>query len=187
VSNEGSNSIAAAAEYANQQIAWYRDNPIVLFGREIKFLDKASARGFAEHVINSLIVHNPSERAKLIRDARSGLWPFADKQLRYVIAKKIELGEALPSDLREYTVDMVSGPQRMRGQQKADLFFRDIAVTIVVEALRDKFGINPTANYTGRLKGQVSGCQIVGRALGVAGMAMNYDSVAKVWERLGDI
>ena len=77
--------------------------------------------------------------------------------------------------------------RRIRGQQKADLLLRDIAVTFLVDDVCWKFGLRPRRNPAA--KHTMCGCLIVARAMaeeeGV--VALSEPAVAAIWSKYGHI
>ena len=87
----------------------------------------------------------------------------------------------------------VHGEQRKRRSEKRDYISRNLHIAIIVAVLVDEF---PTLQPTGRSARRRSHCSIVGEALfeseitkasKTVHLQRSYETVRKVWDRLGHV
>ena len=168
---------AEAVAFARAEIDWYRDNPIPMFGIDVRFLDRDDARRFARHTVKTHALHHPTNMMMICDYARAG-WDLADEALREAIIEFLDRGELLPTYLASYNMEVARGGfRRASGPKKADNFFRDIALMAVVENVGKKFGFKPTRNLASK---RPSACSIVAQAVG-----LSEPAIVAIWQRLG--
>lgn len=175
----------SALDFAKSEIEKWRDEPIDLFGIPLLWFDKQDNRRLARQIIKWTALEHPSRMMTVVDWARQG-WGLADDALRELIVEYLDRGQQLPTYLASYNMDVAAGRhRRTRGQQKADNFLRDIAITIIVERVADSFGIKPT----GRSARRKSACGVVAEALASTPGAANLGEkgVAEIWRRYGRI
>jgi hypothetical protein len=148
-------------EYAQHRVEQLRTIPIDLFGQPIRFLNSDDGERFAAHAVAQLIALQMIDKADAMKTARDG-----DPLFQHALGI---LGVPLPYR-----------PKRLQTARKRETnYFRDIALTMVVQELEERFGVKPT---TSSKAGHGNcGCGIVAEAVG----GLSYDAVAKVWGRLG--
>ncbi|MGQ7793757.1 hypothetical protein ACUN0C_15225 [Faunimonas sp. B44] len=138
--------VIAARVRADELVAFFRDTPIEFFGIEVRLLAKSDNRRLAVTVMKRLAISDEAQMGELVDYARQG-WGLAATAMRELIAEHAERGKPLPSPLLVLSVDLAARriPAGIRGQSKADLFLRDVAVSIMVEKLIEEFGLKATA------------------------------------------
>ncbi len=168
---------AEALAFARAELDWLRDNPIRMFGVDVRFLDTDDARRFVRQAMKDHALRHPTNMMKICDYARAG-WDLADEALRELIIEFQDRREPLPTYLASYSMEVMRGGFRhASGPKKADHLFRDIALMVVVENVAKKFGLNPTRN---RASKRPSACSIVASAVGLSEAA-----IVKIWQRLG--
>ena len=168
---------AEAVAFARAEIAWFRDNPVSLFGIDVNFLDAGDNRRFARHAVKTHALAHPLNMMKTADYARAG-WDLADEALREAIIEFLDRGEPMPTYLASYNMEVARGGFRhVPGPKKADNFFRDLALMMVVEKLVEKFGLKPTRN---RASKRPSACSILAQAIG-----LSEPAIVALWQRLG--
>jgi hypothetical protein len=173
---------AKALAFARDMVAVIRDQKISVFGMELSWFDKGDNRRLARQIMKSWAHHDPTQQA--VADwARSG-WDLADEALRELIIEFSDRREPLPTYLSAYSMDVARGGfRRPRGRKKSDHVLRDIAITMMVAAVIERFGLDAT----GRSPRRCSASSIVAEALGEANIARSYQAVAAIWSRYGRI
>jgi hypothetical protein len=170
---------AEAEAFARAEIAWFRDNPVSLFGIDVKFLDEDDNRRFARHTVKNHALAHPLNMMKTADYARAG-WNLADEVLRELIIEFMDRGEPMPTYLASYNMEVARGGfRRPPGPNKADKFLRDIAMMMVVQELVKKFALKPTRN---RASKRPSACSIVAQVVG-----LSEPAIVALWQRLGRV
>lgn len=180
-----SDTIAIAGDFARREIASIRDEPINIFGLDLRWFDKSDNRRLASEAIKVCALANPIQMMTVIGWAQQG-WGLAEEALRGLISEYIANGEQLPAELAAYNVELINRrPPKVRGQQKSDNFLRDIAISIVVQRVAEQFGLRPT----GRSARHLSACAVVARALTETPGVTNLSEkgVAEIWRKYGNI
>lgn len=129
----------------------------------------------------------------LIAAAKAGDPDMVDL-LRSVIIEAKSKQIDMPLEIKEYDLwKDVFGEQRKRRTEKRDYNSRNLHVAIIVAVLVDEF---PTLLATGRSARRRSACSIVGEALfevevtkanKTVHLQRSYETVKKVWDRLGHV
>jgi hypothetical protein len=171
-------------EYARRCVALFRDEPIRLFGAEANMLTKADNRVVVREIIKADALSHPTRMMATVDDARAG-WDLSDEALRELIIEFIDRGEPLPTYLASYNMDVARGfAPRVKGQQRADRIFRNLALAVIVLLLMEKFEIRPTGRGP---VGGTSACSIVARAWNkeMKVPALQYKAIETIWSEIG--
>jgi hypothetical protein len=114
----------------------------------------------------------------------------ADLALRELIAESVDRGEKLPAVLAAYNVRIINpmreAKKKKSGPGRAENFFRDVGITILVMALMDRFKLRPNRNSESRRPSRrPSASSIAAAALTEAkiDIVFGFKGVEKVWRR----
>src|SRR5262249_47578025 len=121
-----------------------------------------ASRTFVRNFMRSGALFSTNTRMAIIHLARAGD-DSADAGIRDVILEIRGRGESLPFDLDNYAIELVHGGMRhgWSGPKRKNELLRNISIALVVAAVCDRFGLQPT----GRSVRRRSGCAIVAEAL----------------------
>lgn len=168
---------AEATEFARAEIAWFHNNPVSLFGIDVRMLDEGDNRAFARHTMKGHALAHPLNMMKIVDYAWAG-WDLADEALRELIIEFEYRSETKPPPLANYAMEIARGSlRRPPGPKKSDHFLRDIALMMVVESVGQKFRLKPTRSRTSK---RPSACSIVAKTFGLSEAA-----IVALWQRFG--
>lgn len=175
---------AAALEFAREEIEWFRANKLQLLGIDVGYFDDADARHFGREMVKRYALSHTRCMMNVVDYAKAG-WDVADDALRELILEFHDRREELPTYLGAYAMDIVargSAPRHISGPKKANHFFRDIAIAVIVAKMAKQFkqfGLKPTRNA---VSSRPSICSIFATA---AALPMGEPGVNAIWRRLG--
>jgi hypothetical protein len=144
--------------FARRRVHEFQTVPIDLFGLPVRFLNKGDAERFAGHAVAAGLRAGLIDPDKARSTANDG-----DPLFQHALG----------------LLDQAERPKKLHtGRKRETNYFRDIAITMLIQELRERFELKPTASSK---NGQGDcGCGIVAEAIG-----LSYDAVCKVWGRLG--
>src|SRR5262245_61562719 len=145
------------------------------------FFDPPRSREFVRNFLR-LMLSTVDGRLTLLDLARVGE-EDAQTILRTTILELESRREPLPAEFEGYKMELIGGrvPPLMPGDgpDKRDRLPRDIAITVTVAAVCDRFGLKPT----GRSVRKRSGSSIVAEALGVIDRRMEPKAIEAIARR----
>ena len=176
-----------AIVHVREQVRQIRDEKIEWFGLKLSWFEKPDGRRLAKEWIWRLAA-DPDGYGLIdvCNYARAG-WGLAHEVLCDLLVQYGHTRVPLPVPLDAYDKEIVKASRhghryrRTRGQQKSDLFLRDIAVVFLIVDVCWKFNLRPTGSQGKR----PSGCKVVAKALGEEGLAISEPTVVAIWEKLG--
>jgi hypothetical protein len=179
---------ADAIAHVREQVCRIRDEKIEWFGLHFWF-EKSDSRRWAKEWI-ARAAADPDGLIDVCNYARGG-WGLAHEVLCDLIIQYRHQRINLPIPLEAYDNEIVRASRdpgyhyrRTRGQQKSDLFLRDIGVVYLVVDVCWKFNLRPTRNPGSQGKWP-SGCSVVALAMTEEGLGIDEDTVVAIWEKLG--
>jgi hypothetical protein len=167
----------------------HESNASLGFGDYSWFTQEAGHAVLRNALKQHAMVH-PFNMAEVKSYARAG-WGDAKLALGELIAEFAGRGELPPPQLLDYTIEMMhphlSHPP---GRQKADNIMRNIAITIIIWEIADRFDLRPTRNRQARAPARRrSACSIVAQALAEelpGGLVKPGErAVESIWEQFG--
>lgn len=166
----------SAMDFARQGIAYYSENRVPLPDRPIHVFDPAESRRWAiDHVKH--LAADPLWLEVVAYHAREG-WDIAQEAMRELLIEYKQRHQTLPATLVGYDISLTAGTIRRPrpGPKRADKFWRDCALCVIVARVVQKFGLTPTRNSS-RTSPRPTACAIVATAA-----FMEEGTVEKVWQ-----
>jgi hypothetical protein len=165
-----------ALEYARRRIAFFRDNPLKIWG-EVQPFDAASGRRWLIEKLKMLFASDKTEWQMLIVDnARKGS-DVAREALRELMNNYINHKKSMPLCLDVYNLDLINkklGPVAS-GPKPVDGAFGDFEIALIVFEITQRFPLKPTRN---RAAPRECACSIVAEAA-----TMTERRVEQIWAR----
>lgn len=165
-----------ALAYAKARAEQMRNEPIEMFGQNVRFLSRDDGEAYAAHATAYEIARGGISPERAAQEARAGDRLFYNAICR-LVAAELRGGVEIAGPLRALAIDMLEAPPKLKpGLKKESHFFRNLAIDIMVSDVCEKFDLKPTSSAkagTGR-----SGCGVVAKALG-----MTYSAVEQVWKK----
>lgn len=159
-----------ALEFAQQQVSWFRENEIDVLGKPVRFFDPGSSEQYAAHIFARCLINGMIDPAQALDEARQGDALYVNA-LRLLGAMQVAGTIDLPIELRQVvTASLTDLGKPRRARRLETNYFRDIALTIIVQQVSDKFALT----ISGRSSRRPSACRIVADAAG-----MDYEAVRK--------
>ena len=166
-----------ALDYAKRRAARLREEPFELFGKEVRLLGDGESEAYAAHHIAHALANGMIAPDSALQSAREGDRLFCNA-LMILGAAQLRGDLELQGSLRSAVIGTLAEPPKVKsGWKRETNFFRDVAIAILVKEVCTGFDMKPT----GRSPKRQSACAIVAQVI----HGMNYDSVRKVWNRLG--
>ena len=173
-----SSSEVAAVAFVREQVAWHRENDIIVLGTPIRLLGAHDGEKLATYVFALRLLGGKTDPAMASQQAISGD-PLYEAAFRLLASAQLEGQINMRPELHRRVIDTLkSSPKLRQAKRKETNILRDICMTMLVERVRDEFGISPF----GRSGKRSSGCKIVADA-----MKMEYDAVSKVVRKFIEI
>lgn len=149
-------------------------------------LDPEAPRALLQWALKGLALSNPANLNEVCHLARNGL-DDARTVLTEIIGEITSRGEPLPAVLVGYNLDAHQGhlgPKRS-GRRKASNVLQNIASTVLVALLMERFGLRPTRHPLRKKAGAgPSACSIVADALSDAHLHRGGErAVMEVWRK----
>lgn len=161
---------SVARKFAEDRVEWFRTNPINVFGIQVRYLDDADGERFASYAVARCLIDGSIEPAHAARSAQAGDPLFYDA-LCLLAAVEMEDNMRLPDPLRGLVIATLRDRPRLKRARRLETnYFRDICITMLVQEVRDGFGLS----LYGRSAKRTSACGIVAQTLG-----MEYEAVRK--------
>ena len=126
---------AEALAFARELVTWHRSNSIPLFGTQVTLLDEGSTQKFGIEVLKAHAEFDPT-----IAELAVMGWRLGDTAVRELIGEMQGRGAALPAHLAAYDAKH----SRLRGREGATNVLRNIAITVIVGQVVERFGLKPT-------------------------------------------
>lgn len=165
----------AALAFARKEVAWHRENAIDLLGMQVQLLDPAAGERYGAYHFAQMIGAGMIDPAYAADEARAGDRLFYDA-ICELAAAELEGKFVLDATLRQHVVEILrTTPRLWRSRRLETNFFRNLAITMLVQRIHELFGLNKTAGPTMRRE---SGCGIVADAMG-----LNYETVRAVVDK----
>jgi hypothetical protein len=135
-----------------------------------------AGRAFWQHVLWHAVY-----RLRIIAMARAGDTD-ADQVLRTLIIEMQSRGETLPTELTNFTMEVLHGGlHQPPGPKRKDRILRDVTIAMAVAAVVDQFGLAPyRSSYRRPASTQLSACAVV-----AAAQNKSEKAVETIWRRFG--
>jgi hypothetical protein len=161
-----------------------RDLIVRLHGREGGSpFESAESRRFVRDLMHACI-NFPRGRMFLIDAALAGE-AEAQHLLSDAILDHVSARREMPTELAYYSEKLalrqVPDPVASPGPDKRNEFTRNVIISVVICALRDRFHMKPT----GRSARRRNACAVVGQALAVVGHGIGPKAVEAIWSLYG--
>jgi hypothetical protein len=167
---------AEALIYAREDARYFRERGIDLLGINIRIFESEDGQMFAREMLKWIAYRHVDNLMTVVSWARQG-WTLADEALREMYREMTDRGE-FSTYLNSYMMEVARGQIRcLPGQRKESHFFRDVIIATMIEAIAEKFDLNPTRNQVTQRTS--SACSIVAEVLG-----MSEPAVVKIWRAM---
>jgi hypothetical protein len=169
---------AEALTFARAELAWYREHKIPILGIDVGVFDAEEGGRFERHAIKLYALGHPTHMMFIVSCAKAG-WDAADKALRELIIEYEDRGEPKPTYLSAYAMGVIAQGLRAGGPgpKRSKFLFRDIAITVLVWKVAERFRLRPTRS---RYSARISACSVVADAL-----VLSEQAVVTIWTRYG--
>lgn len=172
---------AEATDYARQCIAFARSGKLKLFGVEAgAWFEKGESQRACRLMVREFILRDVINLMDAVAFARAG-YQFWEECLRELILDYQNRGEAMPTYLAAFAMELTRGIPRKAGRSRGDDMVRDLIIGHVVAMVVERFGLRPKRNRASR---RVSGCSIVAAALALEAIAMSEANVNALWDAM---
>lgn len=171
-----------AVAFAREFLATLKDGSIPWGNAQVSPLTKAGSRAFVRETIKNSARHSPQTIMLMVAYARAG-WDLFHEAARDLLLECNNRGEAPPTYLGAYQMDILAGFKPTTGNQKADRFTRNIVIASAVDRVVRRFNLKPTGR--GAIGGS-SACAIVSRAWNkeIKQPALSYKAIESIWLEL---
>lgn len=162
--------------YAKRMVARFREHPVELEpGLMVRLLDPEDGERFAHQVFARLLFTGRIDTDQAANAAGAGD-PLFFNALAFLGSAELKGEIRLLEPLRGHVIEALANPPKLKaGHRKESYYFRDVALTMIVQEICARFGLKPTSS-----SGRACGCSIAGNALG-----MTYEAARKSFDKYG--